>query len=64
VSKFRCLLLTVVFTGLFAGCGGGSDVTTVSPEDQKMLETSHSQAGDSMKDAADASKGKRPGGHN
>jgi hypothetical protein len=60
ISSFLVLLLCV----LSAGCGGGEDVTTITPEDQKMLDTSHAQAADAMKGAAQASKGLRPGGHN
>ena len=57
-------LLVLLLCVLSAGCGGGEDVTTITPEDQKMLDTSHAQAADAMKGAADASKGIRPGGHN
>ncbi|MCA9083192.1 MAG: hypothetical protein KDA81_04010 [Planctomycetaceae bacterium] len=46
------------------GCGGGGeDITTISPEDQKMLDASHAQAAEATKGAAEASKGIRPGGH-
>jgi hypothetical protein len=64
VSKTSFSLASLLFSALFVGCGSGDDVATLSPEDQKMLETSHAQASDAMKGAADASKGKRPGGHN
>jgi hypothetical protein len=64
MSRTTCCLASLLFSAFFAGCGGGSDVATLSPEDQKMLDTSHAQAADAMKGAADASKGKRPGGHN
>jgi hypothetical protein len=64
VSKTTCCLASLLFSALFVGCGGGSDVTTISPEDKQMLDASHAQASDAMKGAAEASKGKRPGGHN
>ena len=64
VKNLTYLFLAVVVAGSVVGCGGGSDVTTVTPEDQKMLDASHAQAGDAMKGASSASKGIRPGGHN
>ncbi len=58
-------LSALLFLGSqIVGCGGGSDVTTATPEEQKVLNASHEQAAKTMSDAAANDGGvTNPGGH-